>query len=100
MRHAPHLLDVEVAQVLRKFVLRGQTSAERAQRALHDLEEFPLRRHGHASLLSRVFELRANHTAYDGIYLALSESLGAPLLTCDAGLVKSPSSTAAVELVR
>ena len=100
MRHAPHLLDVEVAQVLRKFVLRGQTTAERAQRALHDLEEFPLRRHGHSHLLSRVFELRANHTAYDGVYLALSESLGAPLLTCDAGLVKSPSSTAAVELVR
>ena len=99
-RHAPHLLDVEVAQVLRRFSLAGQVSAERASRALDDLSAFPLRRHAHTSLLERVFELRANATAYDAVYLALAETPGATLVTCDQALVRVPGRRAQVELVR
>jgi predicted nucleic acid-binding protein len=35
--YAPHLLDVETAQVLRRFVLRGDISSTHADSALTDL---------------------------------------------------------------
>ena len=69
--HAPHLLDVEVAQVLRRYALAGELEAERARLALHDLADFPLHRYAHDFLLTRVWELRANLTAYDAVYMRL-----------------------------
>lgn len=95
-RHAPHLLDVEVISTLRRFVSSGQMKAARAQQAIDTLRIFPLRRHPHA-LLDRVFELRANLTACDALYLALAEVLGATLVTCDAALAGVPGRCAAVE---
>lgn len=99
-RHAPYLVDIEVVQVLRRFVLSKQLSSGRAAEAIEDLAVFPMQRHPHASLLERVFDLRANLTAYDAVYLALAEALGAPLITCDEALVKTPGRRTAVELVR
>src|SRR6185437_15336512 len=55
--HAPHLLDVEVAQVLRRFVARGEVTAERGAASLRLLDAFPLRRHPHAPLLTRMWAL-------------------------------------------
>lgn len=98
-RHAPHLLDVEVTQVLRRFALAGQVSVARAREAIDDLTSFPMARHGHASLLERVFELRTNLTAYDAVYLALAEALTATLVTCDKALAKAPGSRARVEVI-
>ena len=97
--HAPHLLDVEVAQVLRRYALAGELEAERARLALHDLADFPLHRYAHDFLLTRVWELRANLTAYDAVYIALAEALDAPLLTRDQRLAKAPAHHARVELV-
>ena len=37
-------------------------------------------------------------TAYDAVYVALSEILSAPLLTRDARLASSPGHTAIIEL--
>jgi predicted nucleic acid-binding protein len=51
-------------------------------------------------LLERVFELRADLTVHDAVYLALAEAIGAPLITCDEALVKTPGCRTAVELVR
>jgi predicted nucleic acid-binding protein len=98
-RHAPHLLDVEVTQALRRFVLAGQLPVARAQQAIADLMTFPITRHGHAPLIDRMFELRANVTAYDAAYVALAEALGATFVTCDSALAKVPRSGARVELV-
>jgi predicted nucleic acid-binding protein len=50
-------------------------------------------------MLARIWQLRANATAYDAAYLALAEVLRAPLLTFDARLAKSPGHTALIELV-
>lgn len=86
---APHLLDVEVGQALRRVVLRGEIGADRLDRALAQMSEFPLRRFGHERLIARALEMRANITAYDGVFVALSEALGAPLLTCDARLARA-----------
>src|SRR6266550_2765613 len=66
--HAPHLLDVEVAQVLRKHVAKGAMSDARGQEALLDFLDLPLVRYPHEFLLPRVWELRKNLTAYDAVY--------------------------------
>lgn len=97
--HAPHLLDLEVAQVLRRYVLKGHCDEERAAEALDDLAALDLRRYGHDVLLARIWELRENCTAYDAAYLALAEALEAPLLTRDAALGRMPGSRARVEVV-
>ena len=84
--HAPHLLDAEVTQVLRRYAVAGQISAERGSEALADLADFPIRRYPHGFLLERVWALRNNLTAYDAIYVALAEALNARLLTRDQRL--------------
>jgi len=99
-RHAPHLLDIEVAQVLRRFVRAKQVTRDRGERAIEDLAVFPLRRHAHVGLLERVFELRDNLTAYDAAYIALAESMDVPLITCDEALARVPGCRAVVQVVR
>jgi predicted nucleic acid-binding protein len=96
--HVPHLLDLEVAQVLRRFVMARQLDAERAAQALADLADLPLARYPQDLFLSRIWELRSNLTAYDAVYVALAEALGAPLLTRDRRLAKAPH-RARLELV-
>lgn len=97
--HAPHLIDVEVAQVLRRYTLSGQSDPERCREALADLADFPLTRYPHDILLPRVWELRSNLTAYDAVYVALAEALDAQLLTRDQRLANAPGHYARIELV-
>jgi predicted nucleic acid-binding protein len=97
--HAPHLLDVEVAQVLRRYASRGELTAARGAEALADLAAFPLARYPHDLLLGRMWQLRENLTAYDAAYVALAEALGAPLVTRDERLAAAPGHRAVVELV-
>lgn len=97
--HAPHLLDVEVAQVLRRYVTRGELWDARAQEALDVLALFPLTRYPHEPLLRRIWALRENLTAYDAAYVALAEGLRAPLLTRDRRLAGAPRLAGSVEVV-
>ena len=97
--HAPHLLDVEVAQVLRRYVRDKTISAQRGQEALEDLGDLPLNRYPHDFLIPRVWELRATLAAYDAIYVALAELLGAPLLTCDGKIASAPGHHANVDVI-
>ncbi len=96
---APHLMDVEVGQTLRRFTLRGEISAVRAVESFDDLAGLSIRRYAHTELLARAFELRSNVTVYDGIYLALAEILNVPLLSCDAALADVPGCAATVEIL-
>ena len=96
--HAPHLLDVEVAQVLRRFALKGDFDAKRGMQALEDLSALPITRHGHEPLLSRVWRLRDTVTAYDAVYVALAEALNAPLATRDRRLSGASGIRARVDL--
>jgi predicted nucleic acid-binding protein len=96
--HAPHLLDVEVAQVLRRYAAAGELRSERGLEALADLADFPLHRYPHDWLLPRMWELRHNLTAYDVAYVALAEALPAPLVSCDGRLASAPGHTAKLEI--
>jgi predicted nucleic acid-binding protein len=84
--HAPHLVDLEIAQVLRRYSLNREISAARGVEALQDFAAFPIERYSHLPFLPRVWELRASLTAYDAAYVALAEVLDAPVLTSDARL--------------
>jgi predicted nucleic acid-binding protein len=97
--HAPHLIDVEVIQVLRRFEQRGELSAARSLAALRVFEALPIRRFPHEPLLARIWSLRENCTAYDAAYVALAEALGAVLLTSDARLGRTPGLRANVEVL-
>ena len=98
--HAPHLIDLEVTQVLRRFVRAGSVGAAQAIAALDAWGALAVTRHGHQSLLRRIWELRDALTAYDAAYVALAEMLDAPLLTCDAKLAGAAGHAARIELAR
>jgi predicted nucleic acid-binding protein len=97
--HAPHLLDVEVAQVLRRYAARGELTPERGTQALELLVRFPIARYPHEALLPRIWRLRGRLTAYDATYVALAEALGARLVTRDAKLARARGHDAQIELV-
>ncbi len=97
--HAPHILDLEVTQVLRRYELAGHLAGNRAAQALHVLGSFRIERYPHHIFLSRVWSLRLNATAYDACYLALAEALDAPLLTRDRRLAAVPGHGAVVEVI-
>lgn len=98
--HAPHLLGVEVAQALRRQERTGVITSARASQALNALTDLRFERHDHEPLLPRVWELRANLTAYDATYVALAEALEAPLLTLDRRLAAAPGHRARVEVLQ
>lgn len=97
--HAPHLLDVEVTQVLRRYVRDKAITARRGHEALEDLADVPLSRYPHDLLIPRIWELRATLTAYDAAYVALAELLDARLLTCDGKIASASGHHAIVDVV-
>ena len=96
---APHLLDVEVAQVMRRFAGRGEITAARGSEALVDLADLPLTRYPHGPLLERVWELRNSVSAYDAVYLALAEALDAPIVTSDGRVARAHGHHATVQVL-
>ena len=97
--HAPHLLDLEVANALRRWVRQGSVTATRAQAALADLHDMSVIRYPHDIFLPRIWELRWNASAYDAAYLILGESLSAPVVTCDSRVAGIPGHRAMVEVI-
>jgi predicted nucleic acid-binding protein len=97
--HIPHLADIEIAQVIRRYVMAGEFDAQRGHLALADLADFPLQRHAHLIMLDRIWELRDNLTSYDAAYVALAEALDAPLITRDRRIATAAGHQARVEVV-
>ncbi len=94
---APHLLDAEVGQVLRRFERRGELDESAARGAMNDLADLPILRYPHGPLLGRSYDLRHNVTMYDALYLALAEMLDEPCLTADAAMMDVPGCRATVQ---
>ena len=97
--HAPHLVDVEVVQGLRRLVRTGEVPSGRAAEVIADLTDLDLHRHIHLDLLSRAWKLRDNIRAYDAMYVALAEAIEAPIVTCDGPLAKTPGHHARIEVI-
>ncbi len=98
--HAPHLIDLEVANALRKLALRSKTDASQCYARLQLFLCLQIDRHEHQVLLPRIWQLRNNLPAYDAAFVALAEVLEAPLLTCDRGLAHGPTESARIEWIR
>jgi len=97
---APHLLDVEVAQVLRRYASMREITPDRGTEALADLAAMSVMRYPHGPFLERAWDLRDSASVYDAVYLALAEALDAPLVTCDARISRAHGHRARVEVVR
>jgi predicted nucleic acid-binding protein len=96
--HAPHLLDVEMLHALRRLVVAGTLTPERAEYARKDFAALRIRRYAHHPLADRIWALRDNLTAYDAAFVALAEALTVPLVTCDARLATAAVHQADVEV--
>ena len=95
--HAPHLFDVEVLHALRGLALGGLISESRSRRALKALSDVRMTRYPLGPLVSRIWDLRGNLTAYDAAYVSLAEALDAPLVTTDGKLGRASGHRARVE---
>jgi predicted nucleic acid-binding protein len=96
--HTPHLLDLEVTQVLRRLVREGTLPTHRAHEAVRDLLDLRITRYPHFVLLPRIWQLRHNFSAYDATYVVLAEKLGATLVTRDGRLASASGHAAPIEL--
>lgn len=95
---APHLLPAEVTNVIRRALAAGEISAQDAALALVDLADIDIVLFDFAPFATRVWELRANLSAYDAWYVALAEELGYPLITLDRRLARTPGLSCPVVL--
>ena len=98
--HAPHLIDAEVGNVLRRLVARELLAEPHARLALTHAPVLVDHRHEHTGELARAaWALRERVTVYDALYVSLAAALGAPLVTADAKLAGAGGLPCAVDVV-
>lgn len=83
---APDVIDVEVANGLRRCLALGQLDAKTAQAAVSAWRGLGVRRVSELGLLPRVWELREVLDAGAASYVALAEALDCTVVTADATL--------------
>src|SRR6202043_1415172 len=96
--HAPHLLDLEVTQELRRLAFEGVVSVRRAEEAVRDLLDLLIPRDPHLVFLSRIWHPRRSFSAYENAYIARAERLGCTLVTRDARLASAAGRAAPAEV--
>lgn len=96
--HAPHLIDIEALSTLRRLVTLGELTVDQASQMRVHFSELSVRRYPHHHLSERIWQLGDNLTPYDATFVALSEALEVPLITCDAGLAAAQRHSARIEL--
>lgn len=97
--HMPHLIDSEVASGLRHRVLAGEMKEPDGWAALDTWRHLAATRYAVHSLVARLWQLRANLSAYDAGYVALAELLDCPLVTADARLSRAPGLRCSITVV-
>jgi predicted nucleic acid-binding protein len=99
-RHAPHLIDAEVGNVLRRHERAALLTSSEAAAALRAAQVLIQHRYPHTGALADLaWTYRGDLSFYDALYVALAVRLDIPLVTCDARLANAPSLRCAVELV-
>ena len=96
---APHVIDVEVLNTIRRESFDGRLDPTLSQQAIEDLRDWPGERFEHRGLIWRAWELRANVRGWDAFYVALAEALGATLLTLDGRLSRATGPACRIELI-
>jgi predicted nucleic acid-binding protein len=96
--HAPHLLDLEVVQAMRRMVRESKVSAQRAHQMIGDFLDLRVTRYPHELFVPHIWRLRNNFSAYDAAYVSLTEELQATLITRDARLASASRRLISVEL--
>jgi predicted nucleic acid-binding protein len=94
----PQLIDIEVADSLRRLARLGLLSPLRADQAISFLQALPITRHSHTDLLPRIWRHRHILLAHGATYVALAETLDAMLITRDARLASAQGHTAKIKL--
>ena len=97
--HAPHLIDSEVVNAIRRGAAAKQLDADAGWTALDTFRRLGMTRYPAFSILDRIWELRDNLSAYDASYVALAELLDCNLLTADARLSRAPGVRCAITVV-
>ncbi len=97
--HVPHLIDSEVASGVRRRVLADRLSADAGWVVLDTWRHLAATRYSVHALLARVWQLRANISAYDAGYVALAEQLDCSLITADARLSRAPGARCLITVV-
>ena len=96
---APSLLWVEVGRVLRAKLAGGVLSRPGAEAALADFLDLGVEEIEIEPLIVRAWQLRDNLTIDDGVFVALAEAAGQPLLTTDLRLARGAREHARVEVL-
>lgn len=96
---APHLIDEEVVNALRRHALRAETDATPSHHALGYFAGLRIHRMSTELLLDRMWELRNRLSGYDAAYVALAEALDVPLITTDARLGRGHGTDVTVEVI-
>jgi predicted nucleic acid-binding protein len=86
---APHLMPVEVTNILRRTAASGEISQDAASLAHVDLLDLRVELFPYAPFAPRVWELRNNVTSYDAWSVALAEFLGTRVATLDRRLARA-----------
>jgi predicted nucleic acid-binding protein len=94
---APHLMPVEVTNILRRTAANGEITQDVASMAQADLLNLRVELFPYAPFAARVWELRHNMTSYDAWYVALAEFLGSSLATLDRRLARAAGPRCAFE---
>jgi len=98
--HAPHLIDAEAGNVLRRLVRTGAIGAQFGLTALRAVRDAIDERHPHSgSIAETAWSSRDNLTYYDGLYVALAAELDLSLVTADRRLARAPGLPRSAELV-
>lgn len=97
--HAPHLIDAEFGNALRKKVVRGEVRPELALTLLDSAPQLINHRHEQHGLLSfGAWSLRDNVSFYDALYVVLAATFDVPLVTVDRRLARARGLPCRVEV--
>lgn len=98
--HAPHLIDAEVGNVLRRHERESRLSADEALLGLRAAGALVDHRYPHVGPLADLaWTWRHNLSFYDALYVALAVLLDVPLITGDVRLSRAPHLSCTIELV-
>ncbi|WP_199700647.1 type II toxin-antitoxin system VapC family toxin [Jiangella rhizosphaerae] len=97
--HAPHLIDAELGNVLRRHVQRGDLTAAHGEAVLSAAPRLIDHRYEHTgAIATAAWALRDNVTFYDAVYVAIAAALDVPLVTADRRLASAQALPCRVEL--